>query len=131
GIGTNASSQVEKQNDIWYEQEWGRLLLEGGLILGTIMILTRIALFILIFYEGWRVRKQQPVALLIAAACGMTVLSGEYGQATIMGFGVFFAGTALAIARNADVLSRNTPAPVTLRRRRPLAEPVPQQQQSS
>ena len=79
------------------EGEWARVLLEGGPIFGLAFILFRVFLAISI---GWRCLRKAATGVYLPAllfgADGLTLLSGQLGQPTSLGFAMFGGGLCLA-----------------------------------
>jgi len=107
GLGTGYSTNVGQKTlteEVGFgasESEWGRLLYDDGFILGSIIIVYRIALSSLIAFTALRAwRNNSPESLLFASACFLIVLNGQWGQATTQGSAVIGGGLALAAASN-------------------------------
>jgi hypothetical protein len=99
GIGTNAAAGMLRghREFIGPEEEWGRLIFECGPIFGLLLCLFRIALTVAVArraYEAFHRGNVLPV--LIFAACGLTVLNGQWGVPATLGFAIFGAGLTLA-----------------------------------
>lgn len=99
GIGTNAAAGMLRghREFIGPEEEWGRLIFECGPIFGLLLCLFRIALTVAIArraYEAFHHGNVLP--MLIFAACGLTVLNGQWGVPATLGFAIFGAGLTLA-----------------------------------
>jgi hypothetical protein len=104
GIGTNAGAKLLTGRHVFLltENEWSRIFLESGPILGVAYVAWRIALAVRV---GWLSLKSVLLGnllplLLFASAC-LPLINGEFGQPTILGFVVFATGLALA-ARNEE-----------------------------
>jgi hypothetical protein len=106
GIGTNAGAKflTGRSGFLLTEGEWSRIFLEMGPILGVAYVAVRCALV------GWigflcllSVRKGNVLPLLLFGSAFLPMLSGQFGQPTILGFAVFAAGLTLA-ARNEEKL---------------------------
>ena len=99
GIGTNAAAGMLRggREFIGPEDEWGRLIFECGAILGSFLCLFRIVLTVAVARRAFAaLRRGNVLPLLIFAACGLTVLNGQWGVPTTLGFAVFGAGLTLA-----------------------------------
>jgi hypothetical protein len=99
GLGTNAAAGMllGEREFIGPEDEWGRLIFECGPIFGVLLCLFRIALTVAVAqraYEAFHRGNILPV--LIFTACGLTVLNGQWGVPTTLGFAIFGAGLTLA-----------------------------------
>jgi hypothetical protein len=108
GLGTGFSTNVGRKAlpDFGLgasEGEWGRLLYDNGFILGSAMIVYRIALagtIVLASLRAWR--RRSPLALLFIAACFLPVLIGQWGQTTTLGSAIIGGGLTLAAATHLD-----------------------------
>jgi len=104
GMGTNVGAKL-MDNRVGFqlaESEWPRLVQESGPIFGLALIFTRLGLTIFLFVSAWRAFREDHniLAWLMFAACGPTVLYGNTGQPTALGFMCFGAGLTLAAAKN-------------------------------
>ena len=109
GLGTVAGAHLATGQYAFLlaESELGRLILELGPILGFAFIFWRVWLTVKLVFGSWQHYWQtaNPLAWLIAGACFLNVLNGQWGPATTLGFAVFGAGLTLA--------ALNGPAPDT------------------
>ena len=80
------------------EEEWGKVLLELGPVLGLAFILFRLILSVWLGWLAWRDlrRNRNPLPILIFAATGLSVLQGQWGPPTVLGFAVIGSGMVLA-----------------------------------
>lgn len=135
GRGTNAGAQmaVGKVDFGMGEDEWSRLLLESGPLVGLLFIGWRVALvFFLARICIREVKAGNALPFFLLGAHGMTILNGQWGQPTTLGFAALGGGLCLAAANgltannHPPILrpnSRNSHAPVRkLRGRSPYAE---------
>jgi hypothetical protein len=112
GVGTNAGAKFLTGHSVFLltEGEWSRVLLESGPILGLAYLAWRCAL---VGRLGWlclkSVRLGNILPILLFSAGFVPMLSGQFGQPTILGFAVFVTGLAFA-ARNEET-SIPKPAP--------------------
>lgn len=106
GIGTNAGAKFLTGHSgfLLTEGEWSRIFLETGPVLGVAYVAWRCALV------GWigllclrSVRLGNVLPLLLFSSGFLPMLSGQFGQPTILGFAVFATGLTLA-ARNEETL---------------------------
>lgn len=110
GIGTNAGAKLLTGHQVFLltENEWSRIFLESGPILGVAYVAWRVAFA---FRVGWLSLKSVLAAnllpLLLFASAFLPMISGEFGQPTILGFVVFSTGLALA-ARNEEPTGEKT-----------------------
>jgi hypothetical protein len=106
GIGTNAGAKflTGRAGFLLTEGEWSRLFLEMGPVLGVAYVILRCALVVWIGLLCVRsVRLGNVLPLLLFSSAFLPMLSGQFGQPTILGFAVFAAGLTLA-ARNEEKL---------------------------
>jgi len=107
GVGIGAGTQVGNQllrGDTDFglgEGEWFRLVGEGGIILGGLYILWRVSLFISVFFFCFRaLRSGNGMGLILLSASALTILIGQYGQTTMLGFVVVGLGLSAAAVRD-------------------------------
>ena len=106
GIGTNAGAKFLTGHSgfLLTEGEWARIFLESGPVLGLAYVAWRLAL---VGRMGWlcvkSVRLGNLLPLLLFSSSFLPMISGQFGQPTILGFTVFTTGLALA-ARNEETL---------------------------
>ena len=119
GFSTNVGQKLLTQNVGFggAEGEWGRLLYDNGLILGSLLVGYRIALAGSIIFASIRAwRRRSVYGLIFAAAAFMLLLNGQWGQASTLGAAVIAGGLALASSyqgaghskKCADTLSANS-----------------------
>jgi hypothetical protein len=104
GIGTNAGAKflTGRSGFLLTEGEWSRLFLEMGPVLGVAYVILRCALVVWVGLLCLRsVRLGNVLPLLLFSSAFLPILSGQFGQPTILGFAVFAAGLTLA-ARNEE-----------------------------
>ncbi len=100
GVGTNGGANflVGHAEFLLAENEWSRILLESGPILGAAFLIWRCAI-------TWKVgrfafdevrRHDNPLPLFLFSAAFFALLQGPFGQPTSLGFAVSLAGLALA-----------------------------------
>lgn len=100
GVGTNGGANflVGHAEFLLAENEWSRILLESGPILGAAFLFWRCAI-------TWKVgrfafdemrRYDNPLPLFLFSAAFFALLQGPFGQPTSLGFAVSLAGLALA-----------------------------------
>src|SRR6202171_2880259 len=106
GIGTNAGAKFLTGHSgfLLTEGEWARIFLESGPVLGLAYVAWRLAL---VGRMGWlcvkSVRLGNLLPLLLFSSSFLPMISGQFGQPTILGFTVSPTGLALA-ARNEETL---------------------------
>ena len=131
GVGTNGGAVfLTGQADfLLAENEWSRILLESGPIVGLAFLVWRCALVYKIgrFVIG-QLREDNTLPLFLFSAGAFIILQGPFGQPTSLGFAVVLAGLCLA-AKPIEVAPESEPpleivnsAPVRIRRRSRYAE---------
>ena len=99
GVGTSggASFLTGEASFLLAENEWTRILLESGPILGLAFIVWRTALTLKLgFYSILQVRAGNTLPLFLFSTAIFLVLQGTFGQPTSLGFAVVLAGLCLA-----------------------------------
>ena len=82
------------------EDEWGRVMMESGILLGPWIILLRILIVLYLAQQSLKsIKKGNALPTLILGACGIGILNGQFGQPTTLGFAVFGGGLCLAACR--------------------------------
>jgi len=111
GVGTNAGAKLLTGHSLFLlsEGEWSRIFLESGPVLGLAYVAWRCAIAARI---GWLCLKSVLLGnllplLLFSSSC-LPMVSGQFGQPTILGFTVFATGLALA-ARNEQDFAASIP----------------------
>ena len=99
GVGTNAGAKLLFGYSLFLlmEGEWPRVILENGPVLGIAYLLWRFGFFLRV---GWLCVKSvlmgNLLPLLLFASSFLPLISGQFGQPTILGFAVFVTGLAVA-----------------------------------
>ncbi len=100
GMGSNVAARLlyGAPDIVLAEEEWGKNILELGPLLGLAYIGLR---FTLVFYCAAKAltalrHEQNPLPLLILAACALAVTQGQLGPPTVLGFAVIGPGLLLA-----------------------------------
>jgi len=121
GIGTNVGANILTGHSVFLltEDEPARIILECGPILGVAYVLLRLALAVWI---GWMclkaVRRGNLLPLFLFSSTCVSLVDGQFGQPTILGFAVFATGLTLA-ALNAErevILTPGLPAGPPIKR---------------
>jgi hypothetical protein len=99
GSGTNAASGLIRgeRGFIGPEDEWGRLFFECGPIFGMLLVIFRTALTLAVgkcAYDA--MRRDNILPMLIYAGTCISLLNGQWGVPTSLGFAVFGGGLTLA-----------------------------------
>jgi len=106
GIGTNAGAALltGSRSFLLGESEWSRVVAESGPILGYAFILLRLAICWYLLRQSWEaLGRGQATPLLLVAATGLDLISGQFGQPATLGFVVFTSGLALASINRSSV----------------------------
>ena len=99
GVGTNAGAKLLFGQSFFLlmEGEWPRVILENGPLLGVAYLLWRLGLVLRV---GWLTIKSvlmgNLLPLLLFSSSFLPMISGQFGQPTILGFAVFVTGLAVA-----------------------------------
>ena len=99
GVGTNAGAKLLTGRSLFLlaEGEWSRILLESGPFLGVAFILWRLALTVQLGFKSFRsLREGEILPIIIFSACFLSLLNGQFGQPTNLGFAVLLSGLCLA-----------------------------------
>jgi O-antigen ligase len=102
GVGTNVGAKLlTGQTDfVLAEDEWERVICESGAFLGGAFILIRLLMtFQLGAMAARAARIGHFLPLLLLGACGVSLVTGQFGQSTTLGFACFTAGLCLASMR--------------------------------
>ncbi len=109
GAGTGFSTNVGQKlltAEVGFggsEGEWGRLLYDNGFILGSLLVVYRIALAGSIVFAALRAwQRRSPQGLVFASAAFFVLLNGQWGQATSLGAAMIAGGLALAASANPE-----------------------------
>lgn len=111
GMGTNVGLNLMgvRAGD-WREGEWERIVYESGPFLGLLYLIMRVSLVIdLALRTARAARAGYSLPFLLMGACGVQLLTGQFAQATNLGFAVFGAGLVVA-ALNGTPGSMHAPA---------------------
>jgi hypothetical protein len=106
GVGTNAGSALltGRREFLLAEDEWGRVIMESGPLVGVLFIAWRAAVVWSLLRVGLRaMRGDNALPLLLLSSCGFLLLNGQFGQPTILGFAVVGGGLCLAAVRTRTV----------------------------
>ena len=99
GIGTNGGAKFLTGRALFLltEGEWGRIVLESGKILGAAFLIWRTMLtFSLGRFSLRQLKAGRILPILLYAAGFLSLLNGQFGVPTNLGFSVFICGLALA-----------------------------------
>ncbi len=99
GLGTNAAAKVLVGRTIFLlsEGEWPRVLLESGPVLGLAFIGWRVAFTVWLGSVCYRsLRGGEILPIILYGSCFLTLLNGQFGQPTNLGFAVLLGGLCLA-----------------------------------
>jgi len=103
GTGSNVGSRLltGSVGFLLAEEEWGKVILELGPVLGLAFIGLRGALTGWLGLLAWRAlrHRREPLAWLLFAATAPPLLQGQWAPPTVLGFAVLGAGLILAAVR--------------------------------
>jgi hypothetical protein len=101
GIGTNGGAKFLTGRAIFLltEGEWGRVILESGPILGLAYLVWRTMLTLKLGLFSFRQLKGGEILPMMLYCAGfLSLLNGQFGQPTNLGFAVFVCGLCVAAA---------------------------------
>lgn len=100
GVGSNVGSRLlyGTLGFVLAEEEWGKVILELGPILGFAFILFRTWLSVHLGLEAWRAARydHNTLPLLIWSALVFALFQGQWAPPTVLGFAVLGGGLVLA-----------------------------------
>ena len=108
GLGTNAGAALAtgtaKRAFLLSEGDLARAVLESGPALGFAFIGLRIAFVVLLLRVSRQAldRDNNPLPFMLFAACWDSILGGQFGQPTALGFAVIGGSLCLAAARRPE-----------------------------
>lgn len=113
GIGTNGGAKFLTGRTIFLltEGEWGRIVLESGPVLGLAFLLWRTILtghLGLISYR--QLKRGEILPIMLFCAGFVSLLNGQFGQPTNLGFAVLVCGLCLAAANTKATEVESEPA---------------------
>lgn len=120
GIGTNGGAKFLTGRAIFLltEGEWGRVILESGPILGSAFLIWRTMLtFSLGLFSFRKLQQGHLLPLLLYCAGFLSLLNGQFGQPTNLGFSVFICGLCLAAGNIREPAESDAPPPGPMRPR--------------
>jgi hypothetical protein len=119
GIGTNGGAKFLTGRALFLlsEGEWGRIILESGPILGLAFLAWRTLLTLKLGLFSFRQLKRGEILPIMLYCAGfLSLLSGQFGQPTNLGFAVFVCGLCLAAANTKTPVELPEPEGPALRR---------------
>lgn len=122
GTGSNVGARLTsgEMGFLLAEEEWGKILLELGPLLGAAFIVFRIVLTGWLARLAWRALRENHnlLPLLIFSATGLSIFQGQWAPPTVLGFAVVGGGLLLGALNPAPVRlpagSERAPAPTAL-----------------
>jgi len=102
GVGTNVGAKLltGETDFVLAEDEWERVILESGGVLGGAYLLVRLLMALQLGAMAARAaRIGHFLPLLLFGAAAMPIIAGQFGQSTTLGFAVFSGGICLASMR--------------------------------
>lgn len=116
GMGSNVGARLVSGNVgfLLAEEEWGKVLLELGPLVGMAYILLRTFISVYLGVLAWRALREQRnfLPLLIWSALVIAILQGQWGPPTVLGFAVIGGGLILAAMNPAEEEVSEEAAPV-------------------
>ena len=107
GIGTNAGAKFLTGRTMFLlsESEWSRIYLESGPLLGLAFVLWRLGLVVRVGLLCLRALKLENVLpMLLFSSSFLPMISGQFGQPTVLGFTVVGFGLTLAAIKEGTSL---------------------------
>lgn len=114
GIGTNGGAKFLTGRFMFLltEGEWGRVVLESGPILGVAFLAWRTILTIYLGIFSFRhLRRGEILPIMLYCAGFLSLLNGQFGQPTNLGFACFVCGLCLAAGNTNAPLEQEPPEP--------------------
>lgn len=99
GMGSNVAAKMltGEVGFLFAEDEFSRIMIELGPILGVIYIFYRALLFFYVFKYAYKAMKARNVLpILLVGSSGFLIISGQWAPPTILGFAIVGGGLALA-----------------------------------
>ena len=99
GMGTNAAAGLltGDRGFLLAENEWDRVILESGLLLGLAYIVLRVAITLHATKVALiQLRYGDTLSVFLFASFSLQMLNGQFAQPAALGFGVFGIGLCLA-----------------------------------
>jgi len=99
GVGTNAGAKLllGQATFLLMEGEWPRIILESGPLLGIAYLIWRLSLAGRVLWLSIRsIISGNLLPMLLFSSSILPMISGQFGQPTILGFAVFVTGLAVA-----------------------------------
>jgi hypothetical protein len=128
GVGTSGGATLlgSQSTFLLSENEWTRIIFESGPVLGLAFLLWRAAFAGYLGVISLRALTQGEILPLILFSAGfLTILNGQLGQPTSLGFAVVLNGLCLASVspgKTAPLPAAPAPQPRSIRGRSPYAE---------
>ena len=103
GVGTNVGVRFLKVSAEMVEGEPARVMIEMGPIVGTLYLLVRQFICVMLFRAAAAsARVSNFLPMLLFGSCVLSMSSGQFSQSSILGFSVLGAGVCLAAAPLSD-----------------------------
>ncbi len=115
GVGTNVGAKLltDELGFLLAEGEWARVFLEIGPVIGLFYIILSISICVYLFkMAALSARSGNFLPMLLFGSCFLLIISGQFGQATTLGFTVFIAGLTLAASREIKNKTKSPPKQV-------------------
>jgi hypothetical protein len=124
GTGSNVGARLTsgEVGFLLAEEEWGKVLLELGPVLGAAFIGLRLVLVGWLGWRSWRALRddRNVLPLLIFSATALTVLQGQWAPPTVLGFAVVGSGLLLGALNTGATTPRAIAVPAEPTRRASL-----------
>jgi hypothetical protein len=114
GIGTNGGAKFLTGRFIFLltEGEWGRVVLESGPILGLAYLAWRTILTVTLgFFSLRHLKRGEILPIMLYGAGFISLLNGQFGQPTNLGFSCFICGLCLAAGNTGTLPESDVAAP--------------------
>ncbi len=106
GMGSSVAAKLTtgQVGFLLAENEWAKVLLELGLVLGLAFLAYRFVLALAISWRSvqWWWAERDALPLLLTSASVIPILSGQWAQPTILGFTVVGSGLALGAMQHEE-----------------------------
>jgi hypothetical protein len=114
GIGTNGGAKFLTGRFMFLltEGEWGRVILESGPILGLAFLVWRTMLTVKLgIFSIRHLKRGQILPVMLYGAGFISLLNGQFGQPTNLGFSCFICGLCLAAGNTKTLPESEDPEP--------------------
>jgi len=106
GVGSNVGARLlaGQIGFLLVEDEWGKVFLELGPLLGGAFLLLRVSIVLDLAVKSFRAlfRSRDSLPLLLLSACAIPIAQNQWAPPTILGFAVLGGGLVLASLNEPD-----------------------------